>query len=150
MDKIINYKNIYPMKIKLIALIVIFFVIPLETSAQENKFKFDNQSNNVEVSTSTIMKVNIVCSSQFDYKIRLIPDEGIGKIHMRLIAPRVNKVLYDNAKDGYRLQKILKIDKSLVVMLEVQLVETEEDEDNEDFVSHGWLAMLVQNRLKTK
>jgi len=136
------------MKIRFVAFILFGLLSISFSNAQVAKFQFDNQSDNVEVTTSTINKVNIVCSSNFEYRIRLIPDENIGKIHMRLIEPKSNKVLYDNAKDGYKLQKILKLEKSMVVMMEASLVVTDEDEDNPDFVEHGWAAMLIQNRPK--
>jgi len=136
------------MKIRFVALILFGILSISFSNAQVAKFQFDNQSDNVEVNTSTTNKVNIVCSSDFEYRIRLIPDENIGKIHMRLIEPKSNKVLYDNAKDGYKLQKNLKLEKSMVIMMEASLVVSDEDEDNPDFVEHGWVAMLVQNRPK--
>ncbi len=137
-------------KLVAITFIVGFFYSHLVYAQQPDKegFIFDNQSDNIEVSASAIAKVNIVCSKEFDYKIRLIPDENLGKIHMRLIDPKNNIILYDNAKDNYNLQKVIKLEKSMVIMMEASIVMTEDDEDNPDFVSHGWVAMLIKNRSK--
>jgi hypothetical protein len=136
------------MKIKNIILTFFLLVQVLFIVAQGGDFKFNNQSDNVEVNAVTPAKVNIVCSNDNVYQIKIIPDGGINKIHLRILAPKANLVLYDNAKDGYKLEKTLSMDNSLVIMLELSIVATESQLEDEDFISHGWVAMLIQNKLK--
>ncbi|MCK5537819.1 MAG: hypothetical protein KAI79_13415 [Bacteroidales bacterium] len=136
------------MSIKILFSVFLIFGHIVNAYSQRDGYLFDNQSDNVEISTLTPTKVNVVCSNENIYKIRIVPDEGIGKVHMRIIAPRANIVLYDNAKDGYKLQKILNMQNSLVIMLELSIVETEDDLENDDFISQGWAAMLIQSKLK--
>ncbi len=133
-------------KILVLLSMLLFFVQYLP--AQKEGFIFNNQSDNIEVNTLASSRVNIVCSNENIYKFRIVPDEGIKKVHFRIIAPKTNIVIYDNAKEGYTLEKTLNMQNSLVVMVEIKLVATEDDLEDEDFVSNGWVALLIEHKLK--
>lgn len=107
------------------------------------RFKYDGQSRSNVIGVGDQMIYSLVLYNERQYQINLCTSDYFKPVHLKLLNPETDEVIYDNAGDDYLAMLTLNIEKTqrLKVFVEILAEEMSEEDKLEYF---GCLGMMIQ------